>query len=496
MISLTVAEAAAALGVVVQGPGDPDAVVQDVVVDSRAVRPGSLFVALPGEHADGHAFVSAALAAGAVAAVTAQPMDQPSGPLLVVDDPLLALGRLARRAVDVATAGGLQVVALTGSQGKTSTKDLLAQVLEQAGPTVAPYGNLNNEIGVPLTAFRVDSHTRHLVVEMGARGVGHIAYLCDLTPPQVGLVLNVGQAHVGEFGSQQAIARAKGELVEALPADGMAILNADDPLVWAMRSRTAAPVTACSARGEPPSRPAVWATDLTSDELGRCSFLLHADAGRQPHLPAEVRLLVSGRHHVANAVAAAAAAVALGVDLPSTVATLSQARLRSRSRMEMHERPDDVVVIDDAYNANPDSARAAVDTLAEIGRARRAARGHGQTWAVLGTMLELGDTADTEHRALGRYAAARGIDRLVAVGDLGHRLAQGAAAGGMADRTVVVEGKDAVAGAVLAHLGPGDTVLVKASRGLALDTVAQEIYQAPPLPSRRSTPARTGEDPG
>ena len=498
MIPLSVAEVAAALGVAVQGPGDQDALVADVVVDSRAVRAGSLFVALPGERVDGHAFVASALAQGAVAVMTAYPMAQLDGPSLVVEDPLAALGRLARHVVDRAIAGGLQVVALTGSQGKTSTKDLLAEVLERTGGTVAPYGNLNNELGVPLTATRVDPDTRYLVVEMGARGVGHIAYLCQLTPPHVGLVLNVGHAHVGEFGSQQAIAQAKGELVEALAPQGTAILNADDPLVWAMRSRTAAPSLAFSAEGDPRVTPAVWASDVVSDELGRARFVLHArqaQATVNADSRADVELRLSGRHHVANAVAAAAAALALGVDLEVAASGLSAAALRSRSRMEMHERTDDVVVIDDAYNANPESTRAALDTLAEIGRARRRRQPQARTWALLGDMLELGDSAEDEHLNVGRYAAELGIDQLVAVGTLGAALAAGAAAGGMGERAAAVADKDAAAGLILPQLHPGDVILVKASRGLALDTVAAEIWTAPPAASPRPEAARNSEDP-
>jgi len=500
VIALSVAQVAAVLGVPGQLPGDVDARVLDVVVDSRAVRPGSLFVALPGERVDGHGFAAAALAAGAVAVITGRPLPQPAGPTLVVPDPLVALGRLARHVVDTATAGGLRVVALTGSQGKTSTKDLLAQILEHAGPTVAPYGNLNNELGVPLTALRIEDDTRFLVVEMGARGAGHIAYLCELTPPEVGVVLNVGHAHVGEFGSQQAIARAKGELVEALPPAGRAILNADDPLVWAMRSRTVAPVLSFSATGalsgqaEPPT-PAVWASAVADDELGRCRFSLNFRDLDKTHSRAEVELQLSGRHHVTNAVAAAAAALAVGVDLGSTAAALSAAGLRSRSRMALHRRNDDVVVIDDAYNANPDSTRAALDALASIGRARRGRRGRGRTWAVLGDMLELGDTADDAHLAIGRHVAELGIDRLVAVGDFGPVLVAGAEAAGMRGRTVFVGNKAAIAAQILPHLQPGDTVLVKASRGLALETVAEDIWTAPTAGGPRPELARPSEDP-
>ena len=240
MISVTVEEIARALGAELSGPGDEAAVVTALTADSRMVVPGALFVALPGEHVDGHDYVAAAINAGAAAALTRHPVN---GALcLVVVDPLVALGRLSRYLIDRSSGDGLCAIGITGSVGKTSTKDLLAQVLEQAGPTVAAAGNLNNELGVPLTVGRIDAGTRFLVLEMGARGIGHIAYLCDIAPPRVGVVLNVGQAHVGEFGGQAAIAQAKGELVESLPADGWAVLNIDDPLVWAMRRRTKAQV--------------------------------------------------------------------------------------------------------------------------------------------------------------------------------------------------------------------------------------------------------------
>lgn len=481
---MSVAEVAAVLGTTVTGEGDPDARVLDVVVDSRTVGPGTLFVAIVGERFDGHDFLPVVFAAGAVAAVTSRVPAMRSGLYLVVEDPVAALGRLSRYVVDTASARGLRVVGLTGSQGKTSTKDLLAQVLEPVGPTVAPYGNLNNELGVPLTATRVEADTRFLVVEMGARGLGHIAYLCHLTPPQLGLVLNVGHAHLGEFGSQQAIARAKGELVEALPPDGMAVLNADDPLVWAMRSRTAAPVTAFSTEGEPDWPRALWSSAVAADELGRCRFELHS-RDVESEARAEVELRLSGRHHVANAVAATAVAQALGLDLLQTATSLSGARLRSRSRMQLLERAD-VVVIDDAYNSNPDSARAAVDTLAEIGRARRRRRSVANTWAVLGDMLELGTTAEHEHRSLGRHVAAAGVDRLVAVGEYAVTLAEGAQAAGMAvDQVLAVRDKAEASEHVTHHVGPGDTILVKASRGLALDTVAEEIWVSlpPDLPA-------------
>lgn len=510
MISLTVAELVGAIGAVphrgltggdarggystggdLAGAGDAmGARVLEMMVDSRTVRPGSLFVALPGERVDGHDYVVTAFAQGAVAAITNRPLAV-DGLCLVVDDPVAAMGLLARHLVDRAAAEGLQVAAVTGSQGKTSTKDLLAHVLEQAGPTVAPYGNLNNELGVPLTVSRIDERTRFLVVEMGARGKGQVAYLCRLAPPQVGAVLNVGQAHVGEFGSQQAIAEAKGELVEAVPADGVAVLNAEDPLVWAMRHRTAAQVLGFSDRSEPATPRAVWASEVHGDEVGRHHFRLHAKRPGSAGSAAEVRLLLTGRHQVANAVAAAAMATALGVGLDQVADALSTARLRSRSRMEVHERGDQVMVVNDAYNANPDSSRAAVDTLVELGRARRRFYPQAVTWAVLGDMLELGASAGAEHLELGRHVGESGIDRLVAIGAFAAELVRGAVEAGVdARHAVTVADKAAAVQSVAPHLRPGDTVLVKASRGLTLDTVAEDLWT-----SAGPEPTSLSEDP-
>jgi UDP-N-acetylmuramoyl-tripeptide--D-alanyl-D-alanine ligase len=452
-----------------QSPGDPAAVITALTADSRTVIPGSLFVALPGERVDGHDYVAAAAAAGAAASLTKHPV---TGALcLVVADPLVALGRLSRYVVDRSSAEGLQVVGITGSVGKTSTKDLLAQVLEQAGPTVAAAGNLNNELGVPLTVGRIEAQTRFLVAEMGARGIGHIAYLCDIAPPRIGVVLNVGQAHVGEFGGKAAIAQAKGELVESLPDDGWAVLNIDDPLVWAMRRRTKAQVLPWSTTQALDA--GVWATDLIGNAYGRYSFTLHERRNGQPERDRQVQLRLTGRHQVANAVAAAATAVALGLDLDQVAATLSAAAPRSRWRMELHDRSDGVTVINDSYNANPDSMRAALTTLAELGHDGR------NTWAVLGDMLELGDQAPEDHAAIGRFAAEIGIHNLIAVGEHATRITGAAVAAGMpAPRAVALVDKTDAVASIKAGLRPGDVVLVKASRALALDTVADDILTA------------------
>ena len=361
-------------------------------------------------------------------------------------------------------------------------------MLETAGDTVAPYGNFNNEVGLPLTVARLRVDTRFLVAEMGARGVGHIAYLCRIAPPQVGIVLNVGSAHVGEFGSVDAIAAAKGELVEALSADGVAVLNADDARVWAMQSRTPARVVGYSVSKAPPTDDALWASDVHPDAEGCCRFRLHS---RPESDSVEVQLRVSGRHQVANALAAAAAARAFELPLASIAAALGEARPRSRWRMEMRRRPGGGLVINDAYNANPESMRAAVDTLVDIGRSA----GGAATWAVLGDMLELGSRAAAEHRALGRYVADHGVSRLVVLGEYADEIAAGAGEAGAGRRPRILPeiiraaDRASVVAAVLAELGADDVVLVKASRGLALDTVAEEICGAdhePPATSRHS----------
>ena len=499
MIQVTVRELAALLDAEVTGPGDGlDAMLTGLAVDSRQVVPGSLFLALPGEHVDGHDYVAGAFARGAAAALTARPVPEAAGPCLVVDDPLAAAGRVARDQVDRAAPGGLRVAALTGSAGKTSTKDLLAQLLEAVGPTVAPIGNLNNELGLPLTVCRIEPDTRFLVAEMGARGIGHISYLCGIAPPQVAAVLNVGTAHVGEFGGQEQIAVAKGEIVEALPSDGTAVLNADDPFVWAMRTRTVARVVAASATVEPVWPDAIWASDVTADALGRCSFVLHQRwSAEAPVDPIRVRLSLSGQHQVGNAVIAVAMARALGTDSRTVAEVLPAAQPRSRWRMELTERDDGVLIVNDAYNANPESMHAALDTVAEM-IASRAASGDApvQGWAVLGDMLELGDTAAAEHRALGEYAVRHGITRLIAVGSFADEivagaLAAGARAGGAtsarpdaepAAATVesVGDDRDAAIRLVAGGLASGDVVLVKASRGLALETVAAALAVADP----------------
>ena len=467
MIALSLDEIAAETGGQVDGADGHLLIEGPVVVDSREVAPGALFVAVPGERVDGHDFAAAAVAAGARAVLASRPVGVPA---VVVGNTVEALGALAGLVVRRLTAeAGLAVVGVTGSQGKTSTKDLIAAVLETFGETIAPPGSFNNEIGLPLTALRATSSTRFLVMEMGARGIGHVRYLCDIAPPRIGVVLNVGLAHVGEFGSREAIAQAKGELVEALPPEGLAVLNADDPLVAAMASRTPARVLTygLGAEDADPGGPDISATQVTLDPEGRPRFTLRTPGGT-----AEVALGLHGAHHVANSLAAAAVAHELGVSTPAVASALSAARPRSRWRMEVTTRPDGLTVVNDAYNANPDSMRAALSALVAIAGTRR-------SWAVLGEMRELGESSPAEHEAVGRLVADMDISRLVVVGDGARPAHTGALrARAWADEPVFLADVDAAAELLAKELRPEDVVLVKASRAAGLERVAAALLEA------------------
>ena len=452
-------------GRLVRAPKGEGLVGPDVVIDSRRATPGALFVAIPGERVDGHDYLAAAASGGAVAALTGRDVDADL-PQVIVDDPIAGLARLARHVVDRERARGLVVVGVTGSSGKTSTKDLIGQVLNASAATVVPPGSFNNEIGAPLTACRVDAETRFLVSEMGARGVGHIRALAEVTPPDIGVVLNVGHAHVGEFGSVAGIAQAKGELVEALDAAGWAVLNADDPLVRAMSQRTGARIAAFSSTTEPlGAELRVWASDISADDQQRHAFTLHAAGAAIGSAP--VTLGVLGRHNVDNAVAAATVALAAGLDLAEIAAALTSARSQSRWRMELTTRPDGLTILNDSYNANPDSMAAALRSLVGLRRPG------GRLVAALGDMLELGETADSAHREVGELAARLGVDEVVAIGDHGTEVVSGVAAGG--GRGQYLGSKDELTHHLRATLGPRDVVLVKASRGLALETVASAL---------------------
>jgi UDP-N-acetylmuramoyl-tripeptide--D-alanyl-D-alanine ligase len=467
VIALSLAEIAAVVGGQTYDIPDPAVQVTGPVVrDSREVEPGSLFVAFVGERVDGHDFAEAVVAAGAVAVLASRPVGVPA---IVVADVQAALGALARHVVERL---GATLVALTGSAGKTSTKDLIAQVLRSKAPTVFTPGSLNNEIGLPLTALSATEETRFLVLEMGARGIGHISYLTHLTPPRVGLVLNVGTAHIGEFGGREQIAQAKGELVESLPsaeAGGVAVLNADDPLVRAMASRTKARVILFGESGEADVR----AENVRLTGAGQPAFRLHTPSGCS-----DVTMRLYGEHHVSNALAAAAVAHELGMSADEIALALSEAGSLSRWRMEVTERPDGVTVVNDAYNANPESMRAALRALAAMGKASQAEG--GRTWAVLGQMAELGDEALAEHDAVGRLAVRLNVSKLVAVGGREASWLQLGAynEGSWGEESVHVSDAQAAVDLLRSELRPGDVVLVKASRSVGLERVAQALLDS------------------
>ncbi|MGW2646153.1 UDP-N-acetylmuramoyl-tripeptide--D-alanyl-D-alanine ligase [Streptomyces sp. NPDC001393] len=458
MIALSLAEIAAVVGGQTHDIPDPSAAVTGPVVrDSREVVPGSLFAAFVGERVDGHDYAPQVIEAGAVAVLASRPVGVPA---IVVDDVQTALGALARHVV---RRLGATLVALTGSAGKTSTKDLIAQVLRRKAPTVFTPGSLNNEIGLPLTALSATEETRFLVLEMGARGVGHIRYLTDLTPPKIGLVLNVGTAHIGEFGGREQIAEAKGEIIEGLPEDGAAILNADDPLVRAMAPRTKAKVVLFGESAEADVR----AENVRLTDSGQPSFRLLTPSGAS-----DVTMRLYGEHHVSNALAAAAVAHELGMSAEEIATALSEAGSLSRWRMEVTERPDGVTIVNDAYNANPESMRAALRALAAMGKGRR-------TWAVLGKMAELGDEALAEHDAVGRLAVRLNVSKLVAVGGIEASWLQLGAynEGSWGEESVHVSDAQAAIDLLRSELRPGDVVLVKASRSVGLESVAQALVE-------------------
>jgi UDP-N-acetylmuramoyl-tripeptide--D-alanyl-D-alanine ligase len=464
---------------------DPGAqVTGSVEFDTRKLVPGGLFVALPGEKVDGHDFAAKAAEAGAGAVLAAREVDAPA----IVVPPLApgeahersvaltgdkdgsgaavlaALAKLARFVVQRLAEGNLTVVGVTGSSGKTSTKDVIAQLLEPLGPTVAPPGSFNNELGHPWTALRADAQTRHLVLELSARGPGHIAHLAEIAPPKIGVVLNVGSAHVGEFGSREGIAKTKGELVEALPEDGVAVLNLDDPLVAAMASRTKARVVFV---GESPSAQ-VRAENITLDGEARASFRLVTPAGE-----ADVTLPLHGEHHVGNALSAAAVALELGATPAEIAAGLSSLERRSARRMEVVTREDGVTILNDSFNANPESMRAGLKALAAM--TRESGR---RSWAVLGVMGELGADAITAHDEIGRLVVRLNIAKLVVIGPEAAAMHQGAhQEGSWGEESILVPDVEAAAALLHDQLRPGDVVLVKASKAAGLWRVAEALLE-------------------
>jgi UDP-N-acetylmuramoyl-tripeptide--D-alanyl-D-alanine ligase len=463
-----------------------------VEFDSRAVTPGGLFLALPGARSDGHDHAAAAIAAGAVAVLAARPVGVPavvvkpgndavaeadSGASVLEHDVdgsgaavLRALALLAGAVAAELVAAGLTIIGVTGSSGKTSTKDLLAAVLAPLGGVVAPPGSFNNELGHPWTVLRATTDTDYLVLELSARHPGNIAALAAIAPPSIAVVLNVGTAHLGEFGSREAIAATKAELPHAVPASGVVILNADDPVVAAMADQTAARVVRVARSSDAD----VWAEDVTLDELARPRFTLHA-AGAQT----DVSLAVHGDHQVSNALCAAAVALECGASLDQVAAALDAAGPVSRHRMQVHTRDDGVTVVNDAYNANPDSMRAGLKALAWMAKSGGPEPGQKRkSWAVLGEMAELGDDAIAEHDSIGRLAVRLDVSRLVVVGTGRSMSAMHHGAvmeGSWGSEAVMVADADAALALLRAELQDGDVVLVKASNSAGLGALADAL---------------------
>jgi UDP-N-acetylmuramoyl-tripeptide--D-alanyl-D-alanine ligase len=497
MIDLTVAQIAAIVGGELADISAEDAaslhVTATVEFDSRRITSGGLFLALPGARADGHDHAAAAVAAGAVAVLGARSVGVPA--IVVAPDPhaapradgglagvlehdtdgsgaavLAALAKLAAAVAAELVAGGLTIIGITGSSGKTSTKDLLAAVLAPLGEVVAPPGSFNNELGHPWTVLRATAATDYLILELSARHPGNIAALAAIAPPAIGVVLNVGTAHLGEFGSREAIAKTKSELPQSIPRSGVAVLNVDDPAVAAMAEVTAARVVRVSRN----SQTDVWAGPVTLDELARPQFTLHSGGAA-----VDVSLAVHGDHHVSNALCAAAVAMECGATLEQVAAALADAGPVSGHRMRVSTRADGVTVIDDAYNANPDSMRAGLQALAWISAAGGAdPAGKRRSWAVLGEMAELGDDAISEHDRIGRLAVRLDVSRLIVVGTgrsmsaMHHGAVMEGSWGGEA---AVAADADAALTLLRAELQPGDVVLVKASNAAGLGTLADSL---------------------
>lgn len=433
----------------------PDAPVTGAATDSRWVRRGDLFVAVTGERVDGHDHVDEAFGARAAGALVSSDA-RFVGPVVRVADTQEALLRLA---ADERGSIGADVVGITGSSGKTSVKDLTAAVLATRFRVHASPRSFNTEIGVPVTLLTVPDEVEVVVCEMGSRGPGHVTRLCEVARPIVGVVTNVGPAHLEMFGSIDAVAQAKGELVEALPENGTAVLNADDPRVSAFDVRTRARVlrfgTAPDAevRGE----------DLRLDGSGLASFTLRVPGGSE-----RVELGVPGEHMAWNALAAAATGVALGLTAGECAAGLKEARVSSW-RMEISDGPGGIRILNDAYNANPASMAAAL-------KAARWIAGSHACVAVLGPMAELGAASDVEHERVGELAARLGIDHLIVVGENAQLIAVGAVREGVEpERVTRCDTPQEAAEAALRRARPGDVVLVKGSRAAGLERVVEAM---------------------
>ena len=483
-MNLSLSQIAAAVGGRLIGP---DATVTGpVVTDSRQASPGALFVAVHGERTDGHAHLGSAGTLGAVGAIVsdlkaartglsgepaeaAESEDLPMG-LVLVEDTVVALGALARTHLAGLRQGAvdrgerLTVVAMTGSVGKTTTKDLTRQLLASSGPTVAPRASFNNEIGLPLTVLKADESTRYLVLEMGASGSGHIAYLTDIAPLDAAAVLMIGHAHMGGFGSIEGVAAAKAEIIAGLLPEGTAILNADDARCAAMAELAPARVLTFSAQGEPAD---LRAENVVLDEAACAAFDLHLPGLDAPR---RVQLAVAGAHNVANALAAAGLALAAGLEPELIAERLGSVSIESPHRMDVSELSGDLLLIDDSYNANIDSMTAALAALPALAGSRRRV-------VVVSEMLELGESSAADHARTGELAAQAGAAMLIGIGSTQEALdaarARGVEVVGFEDSATAISQIDAL-------LSDGDAVLVKGSNGSGAWRLADHLKEVRP----------------
>jgi UDP-N-acetylmuramoyl-tripeptide--D-alanyl-D-alanine ligase len=444
MITLTAGEIGLLLGGEIHC--DKDLLVSKApVFDSRKATPGCIFLALKGEVADGHDFAADAYRAGAMFSLTTRRID---GPCIVVDDVLEALSILATFVRKRLTK--LKVIGITGSQGKTSTKDLLTHMLSNVGPTISPAGSFNNDLGLPITLLECDDETKYCVLEMGARHKGDIARLCSIAQPNIGVVLTVGTAHLGEFGSVEAIAETKSELIQTLQPEGIAVLGSYDKYTPAMSSLHSGRVinfgNGCEVR----------AAEIEIRE-GRPHFDLVTPAGRDA-----VGMRLVGEHHIANALAAAAVGTALDLPIEIIASSLSTAENSSKWRMEVRDLFG-LLLINDSYNANPESMAAALRSLVLFAQERG-----GESWAFLGKMHELGESSAQRHAAIGTLAQEIGIDHLVAIGAPEYGASQGQ----------MITHHYASIDECLSmtdHFSAGDVLLVKASRSEGFEILAQKL---------------------
>ena len=444
--------------------GDPSAEVSGTVeTDSKLIGAGSLFFARPGEVTDGHNFVGDALARGAIAAVVQRQLPETINQI-VVENSEEALGVLASwLAGELKSKGKLKVVGITGSNGKTTTKNMLREILSQVGPTIAPIESFNNRVGAPISILRADEKTEFLVVEMGAEGIGSIEYLAKMANPDIGIILKVGLAHVGEFGGIDVTAKIKSELASSLHPGAKVVLNVDDSYVRDMQQVTKAEVSWFGTSAEASYR----ASNVTTMVDGT-SYTMHWPDGDEQ----TIRLNILGDVHIMNALAASCAAHLLGVSKQIIAEALGSMQLAERWRMQRVVRADGVTVINDAYNASPDSMKAALQTLAQLGRFG------SRTIAVLGHMAELGDMSVSEHDGIGRLVVRLNIDQLVVVGEQAKVIHMGASQEGSWDgESKFFPSIDEALEYLRGILSQGDTVLVKSSKSANLRFLGDQLME-------------------